>query len=96
MITVSKEEMQARLEKFNKTQAKVKRDRTYIPLEIDESTDTCSSSWLYYCLALNLVNKPSARERESTRENLKKENSALYEQVLPLIQQIENKHFSAL
>ncbi|WP_178863455.1 hypothetical protein [Thiomicrorhabdus cannonii] len=81
---------------FNEGQMKVKRDRSYVPLVIKESTDTTTPEWMLYCLALSYVNRPTAQERKSGLEILKQKNPMLYENIIPFIEGIEMEHFGCL
>ncbi|UQB43157.1 hypothetical protein JX580_04575 [Thiomicrospira microaerophila] len=94
MRTLEFEKRLARINAFNTTQEKIKRDRQYIPLVIDRSIDTTSNKWLMYCLAINITNKPTAQQRKSTLETLLSKNKPLYDQVLPVVTEIEALYFN--
>ncbi len=81
------------VEAFNKAQEKINRERQYIPLVIDSAIDTTSNDWLLHCLAVNIANKPSAQQRRKALETLLSKNKPLYEQVLPVVTEIEG-HFN--
>lgn len=94
MRTLEFEKRLARINAFNASQEKIKRDRQYIPLEIDCSIDTTSNEWLMHCLAINIANKPTAQQRKSTLETLLSKNKPLYDQVSPVLSKIEALHFN--
>ncbi|MFA6700082.1 MAG: hypothetical protein WCS28_07920 [Thiomicrospira sp.] len=82
------------VEAFNKTQEKINRERQYIPLVIDSAIDTTSKDWLLHCLAVNIANKPSAQQRRNVLESFLSKNKPLYEQVLPVLTELEALHFN--
>ena len=96
MILKSCEEAVRNIARFNEEQMGVKRDRSYVPVVIDETIDTTSQEWLLYCLVLHYVNLPFARDRKYGLEKLNKENPALYETITPRITAIESEHFGLL
>ncbi|WP_178863502.1 hypothetical protein [Thiomicrorhabdus cannonii] len=93
MIVQSFEERTRSVMAFNERQMKIKRDRSYVPLVIEETIDTTTFEWLLHCLALHYVNQPTAKERKSGLEILKQKNPVLYEKIVPLIGRIETEHF---
>lgn len=93
MLQLELEERLKSVERFNRWQEKVNRDRPYVPMVIDETTDTSSQDWMMECLALHIVNKESRLERENAIEKLKGKNQKLYEMVLPRVLEIEKKFF---
>jgi hypothetical protein len=93
MIILSFEETVRNVIAFNERRMKIKRDRSYVPLVVVETTDTTSHEWLLHCLALHYVNLPTAKERKSGLEILKQKTPALYEEVVPFIVRIETEQF---
>lgn len=94
MLLITGKERQKSIQKFNEQQSELKRERSYIPLEIDDTTDTTSHEWLLYCLALRLINKPTTKERKSEIDRLKKKKPILIDEVIPILNELECKYFS--
>lgn len=93
MLQLPFEQRAKSVQAFNERELKVKRDRNYVPLVIDELTETTSAEWMLYCLALSYVNRPTAQERRAGLETLKQKNQGLHDQIMPIILDIEMAHF---
>lgn len=83
------EQAALRVKQYNEQQSTIKRDKPYIPLEIPIDVDTSGNEWLLYCLAMNILNEPTAVKRAARINTLQIKNPRLYEEVLPKMQELK-------